>query len=82
MASGTPIRFSPLANRSLKIFKGTPRKETSEMNLTEQQMAMIMTLLDKMFDEDNSTALQFSEMFGTDELVTLWEIKSELVTDH
>ena len=52
------------------------------MNLTEQQMAMIMTLLDKMFDEDNSTALQFSEMFGTDELVTLWEIKSEFVTDH
>ena len=50
------------------------------MNLTDEQSGLLMTLMDRLFDEQPLT-VEFREMFGTDEIEALWDIRSELMED-
>ncbi len=53
--------------------------ETSEMNMTEEQMALLVSILNTMFTEGNYESEQFCSQIATDDLDALWELRGDLI---
>lgn len=48
------------------------------MELTEEQIGLLTTILNSLFSEDNYDAQNFIRGVATDDLEELWELRSEL----
>jgi hypothetical protein len=51
------------------------------MNITSQQMGLLLGVLNTLFTEGNYEAEQFSSILATDDLEELWELRGDII-DH
>jgi len=49
------------------------------MNITQEQMGLLIGVLNTLFTEGNYEAEQFSSILATDDLDALWELRGEMV---
>ena len=49
------------------------------MNMTEEQMALLVSILNTMFTEGNYESEQFCSQIATDDLDALWELRGDLI---
>jgi len=53
--------------------------ENNTMNMTEEQMALLVSILNTMFTEGNYESEQFCSQIATDDLDALWELRGDLI---
>ena len=53
--------------------------EISKMNMTEEQMALLVSILNTMLTEGNYESEQFCSQIATDDLDALWELRGDLI---